>query len=132
MANPSPSLTNASSLIASGTPFLPFPTFSILELQPPAASEGGPTFSEWLTKRLQLGQPVVIKDFDKLPVWDNDEFGVERLIELSTKKSGCPPSEHSRPISSFEARKFLGVDLAKREQYIADIPIRNCSTGRDL
>jgi hypothetical protein len=35
---------------------------------------------------------VVITDFDKLPGWNREEFGVEKLIELSTKKSmGTPP-----------------------------------------
>src|SRR5271154_5224598 len=93
MVAPSPSSTQpsavatTSSLLASGPPFLPFPTFSILELQQPTTPRGSPTFSEWLTKRLQVGQPVVITDFDKLSGWDREEFGVEKLIERSTKKS---------------------------------------------
>lgn len=34
---------------------------------------------------------MVITDFDKLSGWDREEFGVEKLIELSTKKSMCNP-----------------------------------------
>ncbi|EHY52428.1 hypothetical protein ABEF92_006633 [Exophiala dermatitidis] len=108
-----PSLTvppdsSAQQLLRLGKPFVEFPRFSILELQDEKDIDGQPLpFSEWLTKRLQLGQPFVIADFDKLDTWPKTDphdgsrpgFGIERLIELSTKKN---------------------------------IPIRNCSTGRDL
>ncbi|EXJ81298.1 hypothetical protein A1O3_07588 [Capronia epimyces CBS 606.96] len=108
-----PSLTvppdsSAQQLLRLGKPFVEFPRFSILTLQEEKDPDGQPlTFSEWLTKRLQLGQPFVIADFDKLDTWPSTDprdgsqpgFGIERLIELSTKKN---------------------------------IPIRNCSTGRDL
>ncbi|KIX07034.1 uncharacterized protein Z518_05011 [Rhinocladiella mackenziei CBS 650.93] len=108
-----PSLTvppdsSAEQLLRLGKPFVEFPRFSIINLQDQKDHDGNPLpFSEWLTKRLQLGQPFVIADFDKLDTWPNADpqnghqpgFGIERLIELSTKKN---------------------------------IPIRNCSTGRDL
>lgn len=108
-----PSLTvppdsSAQQLLRLGKPFVEFPRFSILNLLKEKDPDGQPLpFSEWLTKRLQLGQPFVIADFDKLDSWPRTDphdgsqpgFGIERLIELSTKKN---------------------------------IPIRNCSTGRDL
>lgn len=108
-----PSLTvppdsSAQQLLRLGKPFVEFPRFSILALQKEKDQDGNPLpFSEWLTKRLELGQPFVIADFDKLEAWPISDpqhgsqpgFGIERLIELSTKKN---------------------------------IPIRNCSTGRDL
>lgn len=115
MIPPTPSVTvppdsSAKQLLQLGKPFVDFPRFSILELQDQKDHDGNPLpFSEWLTKRLQLGQPFVIADFDKLDIWrkagsgSQDDaasgFGIESLIELSTKKN---------------------------------IPIRNCSTGRDL
>ncbi|OAL27242.1 hypothetical protein AYO20_09840 [Fonsecaea nubica] len=108
-----PSLTvppdsSAQQLLQLGKPFVEFPRFSILSLQAEKDQNGNPLpFSEWLTRRLQLGQPFVIAEFDKLDTWpgsgphngDQPSFSIERLIELSTKKN---------------------------------IPIRNCSTGRDL
>lgn len=108
-----PSLTvppdsSAQQLLRRGAPFVEFPRFSIVALQDEKDLNGNPVpFSEWLTKRLQLGQPFVIAEFDKLETWPATDpraghqpgFGIERLIELSTKKN---------------------------------IPIRNCSTGRDL
>lgn len=108
-----PSLTvppdsSAQQLLRLGKPFVEFPRFSILQLQEEKDHEGNLIpFSEWLTKRLQLGQPFVIADFDNLDSWPRSDphngeqlgFSIERLIELSTKKN---------------------------------IPIRNCSTGRDL
>ena len=113
MIPPTPSLTvppdsSAKQLLRLGKPFVEFPRFSILALQKLKDKDGNfITFSEWLTKRLELGQPVVIADFDKLGSWPISDshhghqsgFGIERLIELSTKKN---------------------------------IFIRNCSTGRDL
>lgn len=99
--------SSAQQLLRLGKPFVEFPRFSILTLQEEKDHDGSPVpFSEWLTKRLQLGQPFVIADFEKLDTWPASShdghqpgFGIERLIELSTKKN---------------------------------IPIRNCSTGRDL
>jgi len=100
--------SSAQLLLRLGKPFIEFPRFSILTLNRDRDYEGNPVpFSEWLTKRLQRGQPFVIEDFDKLDTWPAVNardgtapgFGIERLIELSTKKN---------------------------------IPIRNCSTGRDL
>ncbi|KAM5489835.1 hypothetical protein MaudMau93_002962 [Microsporum audouinii] len=119
-----PTSINAAELLAHGKPFIEFPRYSILDLrQQPfldekpgenaaAASEQEPSgpnpgnldnasdhFSRWLSTRLQIGQPFVIQDFDKLPEWDKRLFSLEGLIEHSTKKN---------------------------------IPIRNCSTNRDL
>ncbi|KAK2798484.1 hypothetical protein FQN51_007638 [Onygenales sp. PD_10] len=106
-------------LLALGKPFLEFPRYSIVDLRrTTGVCSGGhsairnsngvvngglegssSTFSEWLTRRLHIGQPFVIQDFEKLPEWDKKLFSIESLIELSTKKN---------------------------------IPIRNCSTARDL
>ncbi|KPI45489.1 uncharacterized protein AB675_431 [Cyphellophora attinorum] len=113
MIPPTPSLTvapdaSAELLLHLGKPFVQFPRFSILDIQREVDVEGLPLpFSHWLQNRLQTGQPFVISDFDKLDSWPKGNpsdgqqpgFGIERLIELSTKKN---------------------------------IPIRNCSTGRDL
>jgi hypothetical protein len=113
MIPPTPSLTvppdtSAEQLLRLGKPFVEFPRFSILEVQNERDLEGNPIpFSQWLQQRLQAGQPFVLSDFDKLETWpqgdpangEEPSFGIERLIELSTKKN---------------------------------IPIRNCSTGRDL
>ncbi|KIV94384.1 hypothetical protein PV10_02156 [Exophiala mesophila] len=112
MIPPTPSVivppdSSAQLLLRQGKPFVAFPRFSILDLQVEKDHEGNPVpFSEWLTKRLQLGQPFVIADFDKLDTWPKPGaqtgaggFDIESLIEFSTKKN---------------------------------IPIRNCTTGRDL
>lgn len=107
-----PADSSAQRLLRLGKPFVEFPRFSIQAIQQERDFEGNPLpFSEWLTKRLQVGQPFVIGDFDQLESWPKlptgvdsrtgsiPSFGIERLIELSTKKN---------------------------------IPIHNCSTGRDL
>lgn len=107
-----PSESSAQKLLQLGSPFVEFPRFSIQAILHERDYEGNAVpFSEWLTKRLQVGQPFAITDFDQLDAWpraptgsDTDagavpSFGIERLIELSTKKN---------------------------------IPIHNCSTGRDL
>lgn len=113
MIPPTPSLTvppdaSAELLLRLGKPFVQFPRYSILNIETERDHEGNAiAFSQWLQTRLQSGKPFVIADFDKLKSWpkgnprDGEEpgFGIERLIELSTKKN---------------------------------IPIRNCSTGRDL
>lgn len=108
-----PSLTvppesSAEHLLRLGKPFVEFPRFSILDVQSETDAAGNSVaFSHWLQNRLQEGRPFVLADFDKLETWPAGDpsdgqqhgFGIERLIELSTKKN---------------------------------IPIRNCSTGRDL
>lgn len=93
MIPPTPSATvppdsSAQLLLRLGQPFIEFPRFSILELQRLRDQTGNALpFSEWLTKRLHIGQPFVIQDFDKLEAWDRQFFEIEKLIELSTKKS---------------------------------------------
>ncbi|KAK5100684.1 hypothetical protein LTR70_001416 [Exophiala xenobiotica] len=117
MIPPTPSTTvaadsTAETLLRHGKPFVEFPRFSILDIPRERDYDSNPvSFSEWLTKHLQIGKPFVIRDFDKLSTWPRapadsnprsgavPSFTIERLIELSTKKN---------------------------------IPIRNCSTGRDL
>ncbi|RMZ82843.1 hypothetical protein DV737_g1946, partial [Chaetothyriales sp. CBS 132003] len=103
-----PLVTNAEQLLELGQPFVEFPRFSFIDLQNEQDLEGSPVpFSQWLQQRLQAGQPFALSDFDKLDEWppgdpsngDEPNFGIERLIALSTKKN---------------------------------IPIRNCTTGRDL
>jgi hypothetical protein len=79
-------------LLSLGKPFTEFPRYSILTLAPSTGETGperSPTanFSEWLSRRLQIGHPFVIQDFEKLPQWDKGLFSIESLIELSTKKS---------------------------------------------
>lgn len=92
-------------LVVAGKPFLEFPQYSILDLQRTTGVCGGPGsqdnnaltngeegnpldgFSEWFTRRLHIGQPFVIQDFEKLPQWDRRLLSIESLIELSTKKS---------------------------------------------
>lgn len=95
---------SAENLLRRGRPFVDFPRFSILDIQNQRDHDGGEVpFSEWLTKRLQVGQPFLISDFDKLDAWPKSSsgpsFGIERLIELSTKQN---------------------------------LHVHNCSTGRDL
>ncbi|EGD99134.1 hypothetical protein TESG_06489 [Trichophyton tonsurans CBS 112818] len=126
-----PTSVNAAELLAHGEPFIEFPRYSILDIKKEAAfayekpdEKGAPSqpdapgkntgqlgiytpdyFSGWLSARLQDGKPFVIRDFDKLPEWNKRLFSLEGLIEHSTKKTRLPPP---------------------------DIPIRNCSTNRDL
>lgn len=101
----------ATDLLAFGKPFIEFPQYSILDLRrldsatrtsdsgsrvadtihddspTNVSSDSFASFSDWLSKTLQAGQPFVIRDFEKLDEWDNTLFSIERLIELSTKKS---------------------------------------------
>ena len=93
-----PPNSSAQLLLRQGGPFIEFPRFSILELrrQKDHAGNAAP-FSEWLTKRLQIGQPFVIQDFEQLETWDVQFFEIEKLIELSTKKSAPPPLETLGP-----------------------------------
>lgn len=87
-SDPVPPDITAQTLLQIGKPFLEFPKYSILKLQDDTGTEGSDVpFAEWLMRTLQIGQPVVIQDFDKLPSWSQETFEIERLIELSTKKS---------------------------------------------
>lgn len=101
MIPPIPSATvppdsSAHLLLRLGQPFVEFPRFSVLDLQRQTDRTGNVVpFSEWLTKRLQIGQPFVIQDFDQLESWDSRFFEIEKLIELSTKKSTSPPCSTS-------------------------------------
>ena len=120
-----PPHSSAQLLLRLGQPFTEFPRFSILELQRQTDLAGNAVpFSEWLTKRLQIGQPFVIQHFDQLETWDSQFFEIEKLIELSTKKS--EPLLLVSP--SFLPRNLMWL---LRSSFI-DIPIRNCSSGRDL
>jgi hypothetical protein len=96
--------SSAQNLLKLGGPFVAFPSSSILDLHRNRALDGSPVpFSEWLTKRLQQGQPFVIQDFDKLDTWDKDEFGIEKLIDLSTKKStSCQSARNKFSIKTFD------------------------------
>ena len=78
----------AQKLLRLGAPFVEFPRFSILELRQRKDLAGNPLpFSEWLTRQLQIGKPFAIQDFEKLGSWDRHFFQIEKLIDLSTKKS---------------------------------------------
>src|SRR5947209_5600895 len=103
MISPTPSAivaphSSAQLLLRLGQPFVEFPRFSVLELRRQTDLAGNAVpFSEWLTKRLQIGQPFVIQHFDQLETWDAQFFEIEKLIELSTKKSEptSPALRHS-------------------------------------
>lgn len=102
---PLPLSISISELIAQGKPFVEFPKYSIVDLRRETGlggaegrseattngNEVGSTsstgFADWLTRKLQIGQPFVIQGFEKLPEWDKQLFSIEGLIDLSTKKS---------------------------------------------
>ena len=80
--------SSATQLLRLGHPFVEFPRYSILQVQNEREEDGTRVpFSEWLTKRLQIGKPFVLGDFQHLAEWDAKSFDIERLIELSTTKS---------------------------------------------
>lgn len=112
-----PSLTvssdaSAGKLLKLGKPFVDFPRFSILDIQRERDYDNNPVpFSEWLTKNLQVGKPFVINDFDKLDTWP-------RASTDSASRNGAVPS--------FTIERLIELSTKK------NIPIRNCSTGRDL
>ncbi|OAL72912.1 hypothetical protein A7D00_2685 [Trichophyton violaceum] len=145
-----PTSVNAAELLAHGEPFIEFPRYSILDIKKEAAfayeqpdEKGAPSqpdapgkntgqlgkdttdyFSGWLSARLQDGKPFVIQDFNKLPEWNKRLFSLEGLIEHSTKKSNFP---YHCP-----ATLFYWSISANQLDLSPDIPIRNCSTNRDL
>ena len=83
-----PADSSAQLLLQRGRPFVEFPRFSIFEIQRQRDFDGNLIpFSEWLTKQLNAGKPFAIEDFEKLEAWDKKFFGIEKLIDLSTKKS---------------------------------------------
>lgn len=104
--------STAQKLLALGQPFVEFPKFSILDIQAQRDLDGQPQpFSEWLTRRLQQGKPFVVSDFDKLEHWPRAPAG-------SSPRNGSVPS--------FTIERLIELSTKK------NIPIRNCSTGRDL
>ncbi|KAK5082820.1 hypothetical protein LTR05_006701 [Lithohypha guttulata] len=104
--------SSAKKLLALGRPFVEFPRFSILEIQTERDLDNQPVpFSEWLTRQLQLGKPFVIRDFDKLERWP-------RPPTSTNPRNGSVPS--------FTIERLIELSTKK------NIPIRNCSTGRDL
>lgn len=102
----------AESLLKLGKPFVAFPRFSILDIQSERDFDGNPLpFSEWLTKSLQIGKPFVISDFDQLDAWP-------RARHDKNADDGSVPN--------FTIERLIELSTKK------NIPIRNCSTGRDL
>lgn len=80
--------SSATTLLRLNGPFVEFPRYSILQVLNEKDSDGNKVpFSEWLTKRLHIGRPFVLEDFQQLSSWDSEFFDTEKLIELSTKKS---------------------------------------------
>jgi hypothetical protein len=122
MIPPIPSATvppdsSAHLLLRRGQPFVEFPRFSILDLQRQTDRTGNVVpFSEWLTKRLQIGQPFVIQDFDQLESWDSRFFEIEKLIELSTKKSTSPPCVIKRSNPVFHRHSHPKLQLGEGSQ----------------
>ncbi|QVM09653.1 hypothetical protein D8B26_004309 [Coccidioides posadasii str. Silveira] len=143
----------AADLLALGKPFVEFPRYSILDLQRAigvsnavggrgsaypnrtgnhvSANDRPTGFADWLSEKLQAGHPFVIQDFEKLPQWDRRIFSIEGLIEHSTKKSMALEALDlffSVPLRFWSLLACNDFQTASRK----DIPIRNCSTGRDL
>lgn len=104
--------SSAEKLLRLGAPFVDFPRYSILDIQRERNYDGTPVpFSEWLTRHLQAGKPFVIQDFDKLDTWP-------RAPAASVQTEGAT--------SNFTLDRLIELSTKK------NIPIRNCSTGRDL
>lgn len=104
--------STAEKLLRLGSPFIDFPRFSILDIQRERDFDGNPLpFSEWLTTQLHVGKPFVVTDFDKLAEWPRPPTG-------SGARNGSVPS--------FTIERLIELSTKK------NIPIRNCSTGRDL
>ncbi|KIW17520.1 hypothetical protein PV08_04714 [Exophiala spinifera] len=100
--------TSSQQLLRMGKPFVEFPRFSILSLLDEKDHAGNRLpFSEWLTRQLQVGKPFVIADFEKLDTWPG-----------SDSRSGHQPG--------FSIERLIELSTKK------NIPVRNCSTGRDL
>ena len=104
--------STAERLLSLGRPFVEFPRFSILEVRQERDLNGDPVaFSEWLTKHLQIGKPFVVYDFDRLEAWP------QPLNDSASRNDTAP---------SFNIERLIELSTKK------NIPIRNCSTGRDL
>lgn len=104
--------SSAEKLLQLGKPFVEFPRYSILDIQRERNSDGTIVpFSEWLTRSLQLGKPFVIQDFDKLNTWP---------------RQSADSSDPQDTVSNFTIERLIELSTKK------NIPIRNCSTGRDL
>ena len=125
MAPPIPSAmvppdSSAQQLLRLGQPFVEFPRFSILDLRRQTDRAGNVVpFSEWLTKQLQTGQPFAIRHFDQLESWDSQFFEIEKLIELSTKKSESltpPPDASKRPNAVFGRHTHPKLQLRQGSQ----------------
>lgn len=107
-----PADSTAERLLQLGKPFVEFPRFSILEIQQQRDFDGNPVpFSEWLTKQLQIGKPFVVHDFNQLDTWPRPPADTD-------PRAGSVPS--------FTIERLIELSTKK------NIPIRNCSTGRDL
>lgn len=117
MIPPTPSSTvapdsSAEKLLRLGKPFVDFPRYSILDIQQERNYDGTLVpFSEWLTRHLQAGKPFVIQDFEKLDTWPHIPAAAVRAASTS---------------SNFTLDRLIELSTKK------NIPIRNCSTGRDL
>ena len=107
-----PADSTAENLLKLGPPFLECPTFSILDIRQEQDVDGNPLpFSAWLTQQLQQGKPFLITDFDKLSAWP-------RSSQASASQDGNA--------SGFTIERLIELSTKK------NIPIRNCTTGRDL
>lgn len=58
-----------------GTPFVPFPEFSILNLPH--------DLTEWVERTLYREEPFVIRDFNRLGGWNSDTLTLKKLVDAS-------------------------------------------------
>jgi hypothetical protein len=66
-------------ILQRGTPFVPLPEFSILDLPH--------DLNEWVEDMLHRGEPFIIRNFNKLGGWDSQILTLERLANTSSVKS---------------------------------------------
>jgi hypothetical protein len=84
---------SATVLLASGSPFKPFPVFSIRDIRPQQSLDANDVFfNDWLQLKIKEGRPFVLRDFNTLDEWDSEFFGLEKLIALSIKTGTHQPN----------------------------------------
>jgi hypothetical protein len=68
-------------ILQTSTNFIPFPECSILDLPN--------DLTDWVERMLQCGEPLIIRDFNKLGGWNNETLTLDTLKDVMLQRGDC-------------------------------------------
>lgn len=111
-------ITSAQALLRAGESFVPFSEYTVQDIESLSDDQA----HEWLNRKLQEGKPFVLRGFNTTSRWDNSILNNGTLAALSASRGMWRSSNY-----------FLGKFCSLQDGLGTQaIPVRNCSTGRDI